>query len=436
MKSPSSILTTALCAAAWLAAPLAASAGNPVYSGGTNSSTGKSDADLAVSANTANFRALGGQLYIHPNGWDPTSTADKNTIQSLFPSPPILEAAISGTDPTSVKNFYNTRIKSRWPTLSAVTVNYLGGVSSTVMQQVVDSFAGVTNRVSIIVAPNSNSSDATNYPFASSHWNQLRANALIGKCITTDAPPDYYFAREEAYRVWIAAAIAWGNANNIQTIVIISPGSSPSGNSFALNSENYIADLEARGARPDVWVYENYYGSSGTVSHPIGSETNISDVNYSALHTLQREAASRMEEAEWLEVVQKSSATHRIITATQFSEGAGTILDATAAGDYVTYQIPNIAAGTYTVHIGVKKAVNRGIFQLSIGRADNFNGTATNIGTAQDLYSSADAWVDLNLGSWTPGTNSDKWFKFNVTGKNATSTGFPISIDYINLIPQ
>ncbi len=43
---------------------------------------------------------------------------------------------------------------------------------------------------------------------------------------------------------------------------------------------------------------------------------------------------------------------------------------------------------------------------------------------------------ELDLGSWTPATTSDKWFWFTVTGKNGSSTGYTVAIDYILLVPQ
>ncbi len=141
-------------------------------------------------------------------------------------------------------------------------------------------------------------------------------------------------------------------------------------------------------------------------------------------------------ETESLTVAAQSSATHRIITDPAFSGGEGTILDATVVGDYVTYLIPAISAGTYDVRVGVKKFNTRGIWQLAIGRADNFSGTKANLGAPQDEYAATQAMVELDLGTWNPGTTSDKWFQFMITGKNSSSAGYSEAFDYIRLIPQ
>ncbi len=141
-------------------------------------------------------------------------------------------------------------------------------------------------------------------------------------------------------------------------------------------------------------------------------------------------------ETESLAMTASSGDTHRILTESGLSGGEGTILDATAVGDYVTYAIPAVAAGKYDVRVGVKKHNTRGIWQLSIGRADNFAGTANPLGTTQDEYSSADSYTEFDLGMWSPSTYSDKWFQFKVTGKNAASSGYSMAFDYIKLIPQ
>ncbi len=139
-------------------------------------------------------------------------------------------------------------------------------------------------------------------------------------------------------------------------------------------------------------------------------------------------------ETENLPVLGSSGDTHRIIDDTNFSNGRGTILDADAVNDYVTYKVANIAAGTYDVRVRVKKFNTRGIVQMAGARADTL--AFSNIGSPQDLYSSAASFVELDFGTWSPGTTSDKAFKFTVTGKNASSSGYSISFDYIKLVSQ
>ncbi len=121
-------------------------------------------------------------------------------------------------------------------------------------------------------------------------------------------------------------------------------------------------------------------------------------------------------------------------------DGDGRILDSNNVNDYVTFVLPNVAAGTYDVKVGLKKNNSRGQFQLQVGRADNFSGTVSNVGPVIDEYSAIAAYTEVDLGAWTPGTTSDKWFRFLVKGKNASSAGtsynYAIAVDYLTLTPQ
>lgn len=108
---------------------------------------------------------------------------------------------------------------------------------------------------------------------------------------------------------------------------------------------------------------------------------------------------------------------------------AGKLLrySAKVAGDYVTYQLNIPTEGKYNVQIGIKTVNNTGIFQLSID--------GENQGQPQDTYSTAGALQILDLGQKSFITPGDKSFRFTVTGKNPSSTGMFISLDYIKLIP-
>ena len=58
-------------------------------------------------------------------------------------------------------------------------------------------------------------------------------------------------------------------------------------------------------------------------------------------------------------------------------------------------------------------------------------GTLANVGPVVDLYGSS-AFVELDLGTWTA-TAGDKSFQFQVTGKNASSSGYSMALDYLKL---
>jgi hypothetical protein len=132
---------------------------------------------------------------------------------------------------------------------------------------------------------------------------------------------------------------------------------------------------------------------------------------------------------------QTAGITARIGDDPSLSGGAGAFFDATAANQYVTYDVPNVAAGPYDVRIGIKTFNNKGQWQLAISKIDN-QGNPVNQGSVVDEYSGSPAYNYVDLGMWIPGSTGDKAFRFTVTGKNASSSAFGIAIDYIELIPQ
>jgi hypothetical protein len=139
-------------------------------------------------------------------------------------------------------------------------------------------------------------------------------------------------------------------------------------------------------------------------------------------------------EAESL-AINASTDTVDLVSDVNYSNGQGDILRSNAVGDSVTYLVPNISAGTYTVSVGMKKNTTRGQFQLSASRADL--NTWTNIGSVVDEYSNSSGdFVEVTVGTWSPASTNDKLFKFSVTGKNAASSQYWLSVDYLRLTKQ
>jgi hypothetical protein len=125
-----------------------------------------------------------------------------------------------------------------------------------------------------------------------------------------------------------------------------------------------------------------------------------------------------------------SGPTWRQIAWSGFPDGTGAILDATAAGDNVTLTVNVPTAGTYDVKVSMKDLNTRGIYQLAINGA--------NVGVAQDEYQTtgSGAFIVTDLGNFNFAAAGNYAFKFTVTGKNASSSGFTIAFDDITLTPQ
>jgi hypothetical protein len=133
-------------------------------------------------------------------------------------------------------------------------------------------------------------------------------------------------------------------------------------------------------------------------------------------------------EAESLSVNATSGDLHRVALDAGYSGGQGTILEGNAVGDFVTYNVNVPQARTYNVRIRIKRLSNRGIFQLAV------NGV--NHGPTVDGYSGPAAFPEIDLGNLNFTTAGNKTFRFQITGRNPSSTSFWIALDWIRLTPQ
>jgi hypothetical protein len=119
----------------------------------------------------------------------------------------------------------------------------------------------------------------------------------------------------------------------------------------------------------------------------------------------------------------------RVFNYPAFPNGAGTILDATAVGDNVTFNVNVPTAGIYDVKVSYKEYSPRGIMQTAV------NGT--NLGPAVDQFlATGDAYGVSDLGMLNFATAGNYLFKFAVAGHNAGSSGYNLSFGTITLTPQ
>ncbi len=147
-------------------------------------------------------------------------------------------------------------------------------------------------------------------------------------------------------------------------------------------------------------------------------------------------ASTQTFETENLSVAaQTAGITYRTAADSRFSNASGTFFDATVVNQFVTLDVPNLAAATYNVCLGVKGWNNKGMFQLAVSRLDS-QGNPANVGPVVDEFAAGEVFPEVELGSWTPASTSDKAFRFLITGKEAGSGGYGIGLDYIRLIKQ
>ncbi len=221
--------------------------------------------------------------------------------------------------------------------------------------------------------------------------------------------------------------------------------SSGFGGNSAPTLNNTIVPLEAQIAGDNVAPVIDVH--SATANHPEwfaadASHVHPNDAGAAAIaQTVYMEltyltASASLFEAEDLTVAaQTSGIAVRNVADAGFSNGAGIFFDATAASQFITFAVPNVAAATYNLSLGMKSWNNKGILQLAISRLDS-QGNATNVGSAIDTYSANALFPEIEFGPWTPGTTSDKAFRLLISGKNASSAGYGLAVDYIRLIKQ
>ena len=119
--------------------------------------------------------------------------------------------------------------------------------------------------------------------------------------------------------------------------------------------------------------------------------------------------------------------TVRAFADTNLSGGNGKILESHAAGDFMAFTVNIPRSGNYGVRVRVIRASNRGTWQLGID--------GVNQGAAQDGFSGTTAYAEVDLGTraLTAGTHT---YRFQVTGKNASSSDFWIALDYIKTVER
>lgn len=134
-------------------------------------------------------------------------------------------------------------------------------------------------------------------------------------------------------------------------------------------------------------------------------------------------------EAESVATVTSTDAV-TLFADTLASCGQAEKLAANAAGDYAIYTLPYSGTGTYSVKVRYKAASTRGKMQLAIDGGAGY----VNQGPEIDQYAASSTWIEVDLGTKTFNVSGNKQFKFTVTGKNASSSGYDLTFDYIKLV--
>lgn len=204
-----------------------------------------------------------------------------------------------------------------------------------------------------------------------------------------------------------------------------------------------IKGLSSSSATATVYLASSQYANNDA-SGPVSSQTvaitggqftltNLNLPGYSVLGVILTPSGYALPtkyEVENLAEANTGGVTYALQSDPGASNGQWGKLNSSATGQYVSYTIGNLTAGTvYGITVGVKTTTTRGVFQMYV------DGVATS--QTYDEYATGNgSFTSVALGTYTPSTSGNHTFQFTVVGKNASSSSYGLGFDYISLAPQ
>ena len=239
-------------------------------------------ADLTVATNSTAFRAAGGGLYLHNNGWGALSREQRRQVLAIFSNAPVASELGFGGSPPAAKawagncrqNYLALGIRPRF-----IAANAFANDNHPTPGQWSDYMAALraagvpTN--TLILPTFEYQNFRPNLATLAENCVRQRADfqAIIRRAggIVLDSPPGFFFAREPAYRDWVVDAIRWTQAQGLPAVVIASPHNSQ--NNFAAHCLKFLDYVRAHQAVPDLFAVENY-NAKATADYPnrVGNE--------------------------------------------------------------------------------------------------------------------------------------------------------------------
>jgi len=233
----------------------------PVYCGGVAGVKA-----LANPENSADFRASGGGLYLHNNGWGALNNEEQKSVQKIFKDRP---AAIElGFEPAEgwAKLLRDSYLKTGiCPELIAANAFMANNIPTAEgWENYMKALRGAGLPKSTLILPTFEYANfATNIPKLLE--NRVTRREDFQDIIRTaggfvlDTPPGYAFTREEGYRIWLVDAIRWTRDHKFEVVWISSPHSF--GAAWSADMARFLKYLRGKNAMPTRIVVENYEGN-------------------------------------------------------------------------------------------------------------------------------------------------------------------------------
>lgn len=236
----------------------AAQRGPALYAGGV---TGI--ADLLNPTNSQTFRAEGGGLYLHHNGWAKLTPEQRKRVLEIFQGAPVAVEVGFGSGNTWGLRYERYYLAYGVKPVFIAANAYARGNQPTVEQWRTYSAElrghGIPG-TTLILPTFEYQNFGPNIPILSE--NKVSSGAVFQGIIQAaggivlDTPPQYAMGREAAYRDWVVDAIRWTAQQRLMTVVILSPHQS--GTHWPEDTARYLRFLNGQHAVPAAFVCENY----------------------------------------------------------------------------------------------------------------------------------------------------------------------------------
>lgn len=223
-------------------------------------------ASLTDGSASQKFRAAGGGLYLHNNGWASLNREQQRQVLAIFAGRPIgIELGYGAGNAAQAwagrckTGYLDLGIRPAFITANAFDGNNLPTVegwknyTATLRQQ------GVPEATLILPTfeyANFGPNVATLSQNMVSQRTDFQAIVSVAGGLVLDCPPGYFFAREPGYHTWIVDAIRWTHAKGLKCVWITSPHTF--GARFGEDTERCLKFFQTHEAMPDMIAVENY----------------------------------------------------------------------------------------------------------------------------------------------------------------------------------
>ena len=234
---------------------------------------------LTAAETSVKFRAAGGSLYLHNDGWEGLTLEQQKRVLTLFHGLPVAielgfrEGAEAwaerlsngylalGIQPDFIAANAFDRDHRPDPEIWKRYTEALRNTGLPATTRILPTFEYAnfcTNRKTLEENTVSNRRD-------------FQVIIRIAGGLVLDAPPGYALRRERAYRDWILDAVHWSRDRGFTVVWICSPHTS--GYDFRDDTRRFLSYLEGKDALPHVIVVENYtHDPPGNYPNIIGQE--------------------------------------------------------------------------------------------------------------------------------------------------------------------